>query len=237
MLETVARVPYFAYLSVLHLRESLGERSAAMTAQMNQHYAEADNELHHLLIVEALGGGRRARDRAFAGALAVAYYWCARARARRGVSRARALARARDAHNAPPPSLRRRYVVVVYALSPRCAYHLSELIEQHAYETYDAFLAERADELRARPVPDVARRYYEAEDAALWSLVCAEGCAALRPRLESLYDVFVNVRDDERAHWGTLCALVQYDALEEPEGAEIRSTEAAPPADGRGFKP
>ena len=53
MLETVARVPYFAYLSVLHLRESLGERSAAMTAQMNQHYAEADNELHHLLIVEA----------------------------------------------------------------------------------------------------------------------------------------------------------------------------------------
>ena len=49
--------------------------------------------------------------------------------------------------------------------------------------------------------------------------------------------MFVNVRDDERAHWGTLCALVQYDALEEPEGAEIRSTEAAPPADGRGFKP
>ena len=55
MLETVARVPYFAYLSVLHLRESLGARSAAMTAQMNQHYAEADNELHHLLIVEVCG--------------------------------------------------------------------------------------------------------------------------------------------------------------------------------------
>ena len=31
--------------------------------------------------------------------------------------------------------------------------------------------------------------------------------------LDSLYDVFVNVRNDEKHHWETLCNLVQYDAL------------------------
>jgi ubiquinol oxidase len=53
VLETVARVPYFAYLSVMHLRETFGERE--MGEKMRTHYAEADNELHHLLIMESLG--------------------------------------------------------------------------------------------------------------------------------------------------------------------------------------
>lgn len=42
VLETVARVPYFAYLSVLHLRETFGERN--LGDKMRTHYAEADNE-------------------------------------------------------------------------------------------------------------------------------------------------------------------------------------------------
>lgn len=41
VLETVARVPYFAYLSVLHLRETFGERD--LGDKMRTHYAEADN--------------------------------------------------------------------------------------------------------------------------------------------------------------------------------------------------
>ena len=35
-----------------------------------------------------------------------------------------------------------------------------------------------------------------------------------RPKLETLYDVFVNVRDDEKEHWKTLCNLVQYDDMQ-----------------------
>jgi len=106
VLETVARVPYFAYLSVLHLRETLGERDLRGT--MRLHYAEADNELHHLLIMEALlDSNATAFDRTMARTMAFVYYW---------------------------------YVVGVYALSPEAAYHLSELIEDHAYETYDDFL-------------------------------------------------------------------------------------------------
>ena len=34
-----------------------------------------------------------------------------------------------------------------------------------------------------------------------------------RPPLESLYDVFVNIRNDEKEHWKTLCNLVQFDDL------------------------
>ena len=52
VLETVARVPYFAYLSVLHLRETFGQRTTdgtkdgeEMSDRMRTHYAEADNEL------------------------------------------------------------------------------------------------------------------------------------------------------------------------------------------------
>jgi len=45
VLETVARVPYFAYLSVLHLRETFGAREANQAARMRTHYAEADNEV------------------------------------------------------------------------------------------------------------------------------------------------------------------------------------------------
>ncbi|CAK0808607.1 unnamed protein product, partial [Prorocentrum cordatum] len=72
-LETVARMPYFAYSSVLHLYETLGWwRSPELRAV---HSAEEDNELHHLLIMESLGGDQRWLDRFFAQHGAIAYYW------------------------------------------------------------------------------------------------------------------------------------------------------------------
>lgn len=74
VLETVARVPYFAYLSVMHLRETFGERGS-IGEQMRTHYAEADNELHHLLIMESLGGNENAVDRFLAQTMAFFYYW------------------------------------------------------------------------------------------------------------------------------------------------------------------
>jgi len=72
-LETVARMPYFSYASVLHLYETLGWwRSPELRAV---HAAEEDNELHHLLIMESLGGDQRWLDRFFAQHGAIAYYW------------------------------------------------------------------------------------------------------------------------------------------------------------------
>ena len=172
VLETVARVPYFAYLSVLHLRETMGERD--LRDVMRLHYAEADNELHHLLVMESLGGNSSSFDRTLAKTMAFFYYW---------------------------------YVVGVYTLSPEAAYHLSELIEDHAFQTYDEFLGRRGAELQGLPVPPVAREYYEADDKFLFDLVTqscrvdridiADGCPR-RPNLQTLYDVFVCIRNDEK---------------------------------------
>ena len=127
VLETVARVPYFAYLSVMHLRETFGERSAGLSERMRTHYAEADNELHHLLIMEALGGNSSVVDRTVAQTMAFGYYW---------------------------------YVTAVYAANEPAAYHLSELIENHAYDTYNGYLNAHEEMLKKMPVPPIAKKYY-----------------------------------------------------------------------------
>lgn len=197
VLETVARVPYFAYLSVLHLRETFGERG--LGERMRTHYAEADNELHHLLIMEALGGDSNAFDRFLAQAMAFGYYW---------------------------------YVVIVYFLSEEAAYHLSELIEDHAFETYDGFLADHGERLKKQPVPEIAVKYYVEENPFMFDLYCTvkekeptRNFSEQRPKMNSLYDVFVNIRDDEKEHWKTLCNLVQYGDMQGIENKLVKGTE------------
>jgi len=71
-LETIARVPYFSYLSVLHLYETLGKWRRAKYLKL--HFAESWNELHHLLIMEELGGNDRFFDRFLAQHIAFGYY-------------------------------------------------------------------------------------------------------------------------------------------------------------------
>ena len=200
VLETLARVPYFAYLSVMHLRETFGDRKPGDSERMRTHYAEADNELHHLLIMESLGGNSSAVDRTLAQSMAFFYFW---------------------------------YVTVVYSFSEPAAYHLSELIEDHAFNTYDGFLRDHGPKLKGMPVPDIARKYYERDDPFLFDQFCTvkepdggEFPSRSRPPLESLYDVFVNIRNDEKEHWKTLCNLVQ---LDDTQGFPVQSTEPAPP--------
>lgn len=71
-LETIARVPYFSYLSVLHIYETLGKWRRAKYLKL--HFAESWNELHHLLIMEELGGNERFFDRFIAQHIAFGYY-------------------------------------------------------------------------------------------------------------------------------------------------------------------
>jgi ubiquinol oxidase len=73
-LETVARMPYFSYISMLHLYESLGWWRAG--AELRKvHFAEEWNELHHLQIMESLGGDQLWVDRFMAQHAAIFYYW------------------------------------------------------------------------------------------------------------------------------------------------------------------
>lgn len=74
VLETVARMPYFAFISMLHLYESLGWWRAGADLR-KVHFAEEINELHHLQIMESLGGDALWADRFLAQHAAVFYYW------------------------------------------------------------------------------------------------------------------------------------------------------------------
>jgi len=72
-LETVARVPYFAYTSVLHLYETLGWWRS--TELISLHQLETANEFVHLMVMESLGGNRKWRDRFLAEHMSILYYW------------------------------------------------------------------------------------------------------------------------------------------------------------------
>ena len=156
-------------------------------------------ELHHLLIMEALGGNKNVIDRTLAQTMAFFYYW---------------------------------YVVVVYVLSEEAAYHLSELIEDHAYDTYDNFLKNHGDRLKQMAVPQIAYKYYVEDNPFMFDLYCTvkdeettRNFSETRPQLDSLYDVFVNIRDDEKEHWKTLCNLVQYGDMQGVANKLVKSTE------------
>ncbi len=178
VLETVARVPYFAYTSVLHLYETLGLWRKADWLKV--HFAESWNELHHLLISEELGGNKYWIDRFIARSGAFVYYWI---------------------------------VVFVYMLAPRSAYHFMQLVEEHAYHTYDTFLKEYGDELKTQPAPQVAIDYYLNGDLYMFDeFQTTHPPEERRPKIENRYDVFLAIRDDEMEHVKTMIACQQSDA-------------------------
>ena len=75
VLEEIARAPYFAFLSVLHLRESLGLRGPEHIYLMEEHFAQTLNETEHLEYMESRGGNSYWIDRFFARHLVLVYYW------------------------------------------------------------------------------------------------------------------------------------------------------------------
>lgn len=178
VLETVARVPYFSYLSVLHLYETMGWWRKADWLKV--HFAESWNELHHLLIMEDLGGDKRWTDRFLARHVALLYYWI---------------------------------IVLLYLINPNGAYHFMELVEGHAYNTYNKFLKENEADLKTQPAPQVAIQYYRDGDLYLFDeFQTGRKLEPRRPAVDNLYDVFVNIRDDEQEHVKTMVACQQPDA-------------------------
>lgn len=182
VLETIARVPYFAFMSVLHMYESFGWWRRA--DYLKVHFAESWNEMHHLLIMEELGGNAWWFDRFLAQHIAIFYYFM---------------------------------TVFMYALSPRMAYHFSECVESHAFETYDKFIKAQGEELKKIPAPKVAVRYYTEGDLYLFDeFQTARLPNSRRPKIENLYDVFLNIRDDEAEHCKTMKACQTHGSLRSP---------------------
>ncbi|MEM1256083.1 MAG: alternative oxidase [Cyanobacteria bacterium P01_H01_bin.21] len=178
VLETVARVPYFSYLSVLHLYETLGWWRRVDWLKV--HFAESWNELHHLLIMEELGGDKDWIDRFLARHTALLYYWI---------------------------------VIGLYLVSPNAAYNFMELVEHHAYTSYDKFLNQAEEQLKSLPAPKVAIDYYRDGDLYMFDeFQTAQQPAQRRPEINNLYDVFVAIRDDEMEHVKTMVACQLPDA-------------------------
>ena len=75
VLEEIARAPYFAFLSVLHFRESMGLRGPEHIDLMLQHFEQSINETSHLEYMESRGGNSYWIDRFFARHLVLVYYW------------------------------------------------------------------------------------------------------------------------------------------------------------------
>ncbi|AFZ59900.1 plastoquinol terminal oxidase [Anabaena cylindrica FACHB-243] len=178
VLETVARVPYFSYLSVLHLYETLGFWRKADWLKV--HFAESWNELHHLLIMESLGGSQFWGDRILARTTALIYYWI---------------------------------IVALYIVSSSSAYNFMELVENHAYDSYQKFLTEHEAELKLQPAPAVAINYYRDGDLYMFDeFQTANSPETRRPKVDNLYDVFVAIRDDEMEHVKTMVVCQQANA-------------------------
>ncbi|GMH39800.1 hypothetical protein BSKO_07698 [Bryopsis sp. KO-2023] len=172
-LETVARMPYFSFISMLHLYESLGWWRAGADVR-KIHFAEEWNELHHLQIMEALGGDQLWIDRFLALHAAIVYYW---------------------------------FLLLFYLLSPKTAYNFSELVENHAVDTYTEFVEVNEELLKELPPPKVAVQYYRGDDLYMFDDFQTSGSTEpRRPSCENLYDVFKNISDDEMEHVRTMKA-------------------------------
>jgi ubiquinol oxidase len=186
-LETIARMPYFSYLSVLHLLETLGKWRQA--DRLALHFAESWNELHHLLVMEELltKGENRPHDVAFfdrfvAQHVAFFYYW---------------------------------FAVGLYLFQPSTAYSLNQAIEEEAYDTYDFFLQTHGDFLKQQPAPAVAKNYYTGTGQDLFDRMhLSQHTDLSTPRrvvhCETLYDCFVAIRDDELEHSKSMDYLKRY---------------------------
>jgi ubiquinol oxidase len=164
-------MPYFSYISMLQLYETLGWWRRSTEAK-RIHFAEEYNEFNHLLIMEALGGDQKWRVRFFAQHAAVVYYFI---------------------------------LILVWATSPTLAYNFSELIEAHAVDTYAEFAESNKKLLQSLEAPSVAKEYYENIDLYIFDEFQTEiPKGSRRPEVNSLYDVFINIIDDEAAHVSTM---------------------------------
>jgi ubiquinol oxidase len=84
--------------------------------------------------------------------------------------------------------------------------YLMELIEDHAYQTYDDYLKINEATLKTQPAPQVAINFYRDGDLYMFDEVqTTSNHEFRRPKVDDLYD-------DEREHVKTMVALQKPEA-------------------------
>ncbi|CAI7784682.1 unnamed protein product, partial [Closterium sp. NIES-53] len=102
----------------------------------------------------------------------------------------------------------------MFLISPRTAYNFSELIEAHAVDTYGEFVDENEELLKTLPPSPAAIAYYNSDDLYMFDeFQTSRVPESRRPKIESLYDVFCAIRDDEMEHVKTMSACQQLDSV------------------------
>lgn len=74
------------------------------------------------------------------------------------------------------------------------------LVESHAVDTYQEFLDTNSEVLKTIPPPPAAVEYYMGSDLYVFDLMDPLRHTPRRPDLQSLYNVFEEIRDDEGTH-------------------------------------
>ena len=179
-LETVARMPYFSYITCLHLLETFGWWRAGVELR-KVHLAEELNELHHLQIMESLGGDALWVDRFVAQHAAIVYYW---------ILTLLFFASPRLAYNFS--ELIETHAVATYAeFADANAELLASLPPPLVAAEY--YNGGASGDLYFFDLIQTSRR--DGPDAA-----------PRRPPVRSLLDVFRNIADDEAEHVATMAA-------------------------------
>ena len=81
-------------------------------------------------------------------------------------------------------------------------------------DTYGEFLDSNQALLKAIAAPRVAKDYYESADMYIFDeFQTSRPKGTRRPRVETLYDVFSNIRDDEKEHVATMSACQDPEVL------------------------
>ena len=182
VLETIDRVPYFAYLSVLHFQETFGVRD--ITERMRAHYAETDNKSHHLLIMEELGGNDYLIDRAFAQTMACFYFWYAVV----------LYAVSKEA---------------AYHLCELIEDHTYNMYDKYLIDYGEILKKLPVPKAATKYYIDDNRSLFSAY--CQFDDKDSQGINFFNKlKFENLYDVFETVRNDEKEHWKIMCNLVQH---------------------------
>lgn len=178
-LETIARVPYFSYTSVLHLYETIGQFRRKEYIQL--HFSESWNEMHHLLIMEELGGDDEFKDRFVATHLAFFYYWIV----------------VLLYMFSPSIAYNLNMHIEQHAYETYNDFLMDNSVELKALPVPKAAQQYYVDDFQQRML---ANQY-------LSSIAIEDGMAIEKPKLENLYDVFSCIRDDEALHADTMKKL------------------------------
>lgn len=184
VLETIARLPYFSFTAMLQLYESLGWWRTPQLRDI--HHAEEHNELHHLLIMESLGGDQNWLDRSAAQFAALSYFWVLLGTF------------------AASPELAYNFSVLVeeHAYVTYC-----QFVEENE---------ELLRRLPAPPVAIEYYRSGDLYYFDKFQTRRAKEGSLRRPPCDNLFDVFSNIRDDEFEHISTMKACQDWCAGKGP---------------------